>query len=176
MWLTCFGGVFPMVLRRTPLQAFKKCFTIAVQVKTTSPTHGDSQLQFTNKLDGLMNVVSTLMELQRYLLSHFCMQGYLLSYFCKKFVYLCWPYLGVVVCLVMIHLACCYVWFWSLMQNHSFISTLGFGWLAAACVQQQRIWLVWVKTECFGLLRKGPGSVLLHDTVCGDGITLLHIT
>lgn len=84
MWLTCFGGVFPMVLQRTPLQAFKKCFTIAVQVKTTSPTHGDSQLQFTNKLDGLMNVVSTLMELQRYLLSHFCMQGYLLSYFCKS--------------------------------------------------------------------------------------------
>ena len=51
------------------------------------------------------------------------------------------------------------------MQNHSFISTLGFGWLAAACVQQQRIWLVWVKTECFGLLRKGPGSVLLHHPV-----------
>jgi len=46
------------------------------------------------------------------------------------------------------------------MRNHSFISTLGFGWLAAACVRQQRIWLVWVKTECFGLLRKGPGSVL----------------
>ena len=82
--------------------------------------------------------------------------------FLQKFVYLCWPYLGVVVCLVMIHLACCYVWFWSLMQKHSFISTLGFGWLAAACVQQQRIWLVWVKTECFGLLRKGPGRVLLH--------------
>ena len=36
------------------------------------------------------------------------------------------------------------------------------GWLAAACVQQQRIWLVWVKTECWGLSRKEPGSVLLQ--------------
>lgn len=51
----------------------------------------------------------------------------------------------IVVCLVMIHIACCYVWFCSPTRDHSFILTLGL-----AGLQQQRIRLVWVKTECFG--------------------------
>ena len=68
----------------------------------------------------------------------------------------------IVVCLVMIHIACCYVWFCSPTRDHSFILTLGLAGLQQRACSSSGFGWFGSKPSVSGCCEKDPVWVLLQ--------------